>query len=145
MIRLCNRIATKPWLSGNIFPNIKTCENGLSNFSENLTIVQLKVVEITRFLSPKPINLQLFTFILYGFVVLCDHRRFSVLSPFIEKSMCTHIIYAPILFMHPYYLCTHIVYAPILFMHPYYLCTNIIYGPILFMHPYYLCTLIAKI
>ena len=46
--------------------NIKTCENWRSNFSENLRIVQFKVVEITRFLSPKSINLQLFTLILYG-------------------------------------------------------------------------------
>ena len=34
-----------------------------------------------------PINLQLFTLILYGFGVGCDLWRFSVLSPFIEKSM----------------------------------------------------------
>ena len=40
-----------------MLPNIKTCENGLSNFSENLRIVQLKLVKITRYLSPKSINL----------------------------------------------------------------------------------------
>ena len=37
-----------------------------------MRIVELKVVEITRFLSPKSINLQLFTLILYGFGARCD-------------------------------------------------------------------------
>ena len=87
MIRLVTGIATKPRLSGNMLPNIKTCENGWSNFSGNLRIVALKLLELTRFLSPKSINLQLFTLILYGFGVRCDLRRFLVLSPFIEKSM----------------------------------------------------------
>ena len=41
--------------------NIKTCENRRSNFSENLRTVQLKLVEITRFLSPKSIDSKLFT------------------------------------------------------------------------------------
>ena len=40
----------------------------------------------------KSINLQLFTLILHGLVVRCDLRRFSVLSPFIEKSMVYSII-----------------------------------------------------
>ena len=44
--------ATKPWLSGIMLPNIKTCENRWSNFSENLRIVDLKLLELTRFLSP---------------------------------------------------------------------------------------------
>ena len=44
--------ATKPRLSGNMLPNIKTCENGWSNFSETVWIVVLKLLELTRFLSP---------------------------------------------------------------------------------------------
>ena len=43
---------TKPRLSRSMLPNIKTCENGWSKFSENLRIVALKLLELTRFLSP---------------------------------------------------------------------------------------------
>ena len=39
LIRLVTGIGTKPRLSGNMLPNIKTCENGWSNFSENLRSV----------------------------------------------------------------------------------------------------------
>ena len=41
LIQLVTGIATKPWLSRNMLPNIKTWENELSNFSENLRIVAL--------------------------------------------------------------------------------------------------------
>ena len=41
------RTETKPGLSGNILPNLNTCENGWSNFSENLRIVALKLVELS--------------------------------------------------------------------------------------------------
>ena len=44
--------ATKPWLSANMLPNIKTYENVWSNFSENLKIVALKLLELTQFASP---------------------------------------------------------------------------------------------
>ena len=33
-------------------PNIKTCENGWSNFSENLRPVAIKMLELTLFASP---------------------------------------------------------------------------------------------
>ena len=45
----------------NMFPNIKTCENRCSNFSENLRIVALKLLELTRFLSP---NLSIYSYLL---------------------------------------------------------------------------------
>ena len=48
LTQLVAGIATKPWLSGNMFPNIKICENGWSNFSNNLRIVALKLLELTR-------------------------------------------------------------------------------------------------
>ena len=44
--------ATKPRLSGNMLPNIKTCENEWSNFSKYLRNVALKLLELTRFASP---------------------------------------------------------------------------------------------
>ena len=39
--------ATKPRLSGNMLPDIKTLENGWLNFSENFEIVVLKLIELT--------------------------------------------------------------------------------------------------
>ena len=42
----------KPWLSQNMLPNINTCENGWSNFSANLRIVSLKLLELTQFTWP---------------------------------------------------------------------------------------------
>ena len=40
--------ATEPWLSGNMLQNIKTLQNGRSNFSEKLRIVTLKSPELAR-------------------------------------------------------------------------------------------------
>ena len=61
LIQLVAGIATKPWLSGNMLPNIqqKKWENGCSNFSENLRIVALKLLELTRLKSP---NLSIYSF-----------------------------------------------------------------------------------
>ena len=45
-------------------------------------------IKITRVNSTsESINLQVFTLILYGVGVRCDRRPFSLLSPFIEKSI----------------------------------------------------------
>ena len=52
----------------------------------------IKIARVNLIIVSKSINLQVFTFILYGVVVRCDRRRFSVLSPFIEKSMVYIII-----------------------------------------------------
>ena len=49
--------------------------------------VATKIVWVNSILITKSINLQVFTLILYCVVVLCDRRRFSVLSPFIEQSI----------------------------------------------------------
>ena len=48
---------------------------------------RIKIARVNSILFTKSINLQLFTLILYGFGVRCDRIRFSVLSPFIDKSM----------------------------------------------------------
>ena len=53
IVRPCDRHSIETELSGNMLSNKKTYENGWSNISENVRIVQLKVVEIPRFLSPK--------------------------------------------------------------------------------------------
>ena len=42
----------KPWLSRNMLPNINTCENGGLNFSVNLRVVSLKLLELTQFAWP---------------------------------------------------------------------------------------------
>ena len=99
MIRLVTGIATKPWLSGNIFPNKKTRENGWSDFSENLRILLLKFHYIVNSIFiTKSINFQLFTLILFGFGVSYNLMRFSVLSPCI-LSMYTGEVYACILYI----------------------------------------------
>ena len=92
IIRLVTGITTKPRLSGNIFLNMKTCENGGPNFSENLRILALKLLELLVLIT-KSFNLQLFTLLLYGFRVRSDLWLFSVLSPFTEKSMSWIIKY----------------------------------------------------
>ena len=76
-------MATKQWLSGNILPNIKTYKNGSSNFSENLGVVGLKFFDSLN----SHHKIYQFTLILYGVSVRCDRGRFSVHSPFIEKSL----------------------------------------------------------
>ena len=49
LIQHVTGIATKPWLSGNMLPNIKTDENGWSNFWENLLVVAIKLIELSQF------------------------------------------------------------------------------------------------
>ena len=51
LILLVIGIATKPRLSGNMIPNIEKCENGWSNLTENLRVVAIKWLEVTRFAS----------------------------------------------------------------------------------------------
>ena len=47
----------------------------------------INIFQVNSILITNSIDLHLFTLILYGVGVRCDRRRFSVLSPFIEKSM----------------------------------------------------------
>ena len=42
----------KPWLSRKMLPNINTCGNRWSNFSANLRVVSLKLLELTQFTWP---------------------------------------------------------------------------------------------
>ena len=51
----------------------------------------IKIARVNSILITKSINLQLFTVIQYGVGVRCGRRRFSVLSPCIEKSMTIYI------------------------------------------------------
>ena len=56
--------ATKPRLSGNMLPNINTCENWCWYISENLRILALKLLELTQFASS---NLAIyFNFVWWG-------------------------------------------------------------------------------
>ena len=52
LIQLVIGIAMKPWLSRSMLPNIKIWGNWWSNFSENLRVVALKLLELTQFASP---------------------------------------------------------------------------------------------
>ena len=56
--------ATKPSLSGNMSPNIKACENGWSNFSEILSVVAMKLLELTKFAT---LNLSIY----FNFIRCC--------------------------------------------------------------------------
>ena len=46
-----------------------------------------KIARVSSIFIAKSINLQLVTLILYRVEVRCDQRRFSMLSPLIEKSL----------------------------------------------------------
>ena len=61
-----------------MLPNIKTCANWWSKFSENLKIVALKLFELARFLSPNLSIYKLSTLILYGVRVRCDVDIFKL-------------------------------------------------------------------
>ena len=65
LIQLVTGIATKPQLSGNMLPNIKTCKNKWGNFSENLLVLGKKLLELIQFASAK---LSIY-FNVYGVVV----------------------------------------------------------------------------
>ena len=98
MIRLVTGIATKPSLSGNMFPNIKTFENRRSNFSGNLRTVALKLLELTRILSP---NLSNYSYLLKfctvwgSFVIIGDPRSTAGL---LFPSRCLHGTILPTLY-----------------------------------------------
>ena len=65
-----------------MLPNKKTCQNGSLNFSANMRVVAIKLLELTQF-----------TLILYGIGVRCDVGIFNLsacCSLFIEKSSSTH-------------------------------------------------------
>ena len=47
----------------------------------------IKIARVNSILLTKSVNIQLFTLILYDVIVRCYRIRFSVLSPFIAKSM----------------------------------------------------------
>ena len=66
-------MATKPWLSGNMLPNIKTCENGFSNSLENMIFMALKLLQ--QIVSYHQIYQS--TLIFYAVGVRCDRGRFS--------------------------------------------------------------------
>ena len=93
-VRACNWHTNKTvtTLRKHMLPNINTCENGWSNFSENLRVVTIKLLELTQFASP---NLSVyFNFALVlGSVVMQTFLKRPVRSPFIEKSMVCHISY----------------------------------------------------
>ena len=65
--------------------NVKICENGLANLSENLKDVEIKLLEMTRFATNQ------FSLILHVFGVRCDRVKFSENSPFIENFMHIYI------------------------------------------------------
>ena len=66
-----------------MLPNLKICENGWSNFSENLRIVALKLLELTRFLLP---NISIYFYFVGYWGSVVTEGDFFVNSPFIDIS-----------------------------------------------------------
>ena len=66
MFDLLTGTATKPWLSGNMLPNIKTCENGCSNFPRKFENRGTKIARVNSIPITKFIYLKLFTIIVHG-------------------------------------------------------------------------------
>ena len=85
--------ARKPWLSGNMLPNIKTFGNGWSNFSENMKIVALKLLVLTGFSSP---NLLIYCTLLQFCAVLgvsCYVHIFKLTAS--SQSICREVYALP--------------------------------------------------
>ena len=76
MFEIVTGIATKPGLSGNMLPNIKTCENESSNFSENLR-VRVVVLNCSSEFNLHHKTYQ-FTLILCDVEVRCDVDIFKL-------------------------------------------------------------------
>ena len=73
----------KLWLSQNILPNINTCENGWSNFSTNLRVVSLKLLELTQFAWPN--------FLIYLYFLCAVPRDDVIESPrFLMRPPVNH-------------------------------------------------------
>ena len=77
--KLATDIGTKLRLSGNMLPNIKACYCGWQNFSENLRVVAIKLLELTQFASPNHF------FLNFVRCLILVQMRFSVHSQFTEK------------------------------------------------------------
>ena len=72
LIQLVTGIVTKPRFSVNRMPNKKTHKNRWSNFSENLRVVAIKLLELTKFAAS---NLSIY-FHFVGVEVHCDEGDF---------------------------------------------------------------------
>ena len=72
-----------------MLPTINTCENGWSNFSPNLRVVTIKLIELTQFASP---NLRIFFhFLLVWGPLWCDIFILTArANPVVEKYMIKH-------------------------------------------------------
>ena len=79
--RHCNKTAG---LAGNKLQNITTCENGWSNFSENLRSVAIKVPEFSSIRITKSINLLQFLTGVGG--VRCDVDIFILTATYREVN-----------------------------------------------------------
>ena len=91
MFKLVTHTATKPWLVRKMLPNINTWENLWSNFSSNVRVLTLKLLELTQFASP---NYKCSLILLHS-VPLCDvikRTRFLmrpsfIISPWLKPCM----------------------------------------------------------
>ena len=82
----------KPWLPRNMLLNINTCENGWSNFSANLRVVSLKLLQLTQFAWP---NLSIYINFLCAVPPddVIESTRFLMRPPVIHSTMLLPIHY----------------------------------------------------
>ena len=71
MFELVTGTDMKPRLSRNMLPNINTCENGWSNFSANLRVLSLKLLELTQLACP---NLSIYFIFYVPFLAMTSSR-----------------------------------------------------------------------
>ena len=84
----CNRHSNDTMTIGKYVSKCKNMRKWMIEFETS----RIEVAWVNSILITKPIDVQLFNLILYGYGVRCDLRRFSVLSPLIQKSICHNLI-----------------------------------------------------
>ena len=83
----CNRHSNETLTLRKHVTKYRNMRKWMIEFFKKFDNFGIKIARVNSILISKTINLQLFILILFGAGVRCDRRRFSVLSPFIEKSM----------------------------------------------------------
>ena len=73
----------KLWLSRNMLLNINTCKNGWSNFSANLRVVSLKLLELTQFAWP---NISIY----FNFLCAVPHDDVNESTCFLMRPPVNH-------------------------------------------------------
>ena len=82
----CNRHCNETMTLWKHISKYKSIRKWMAEFLRTFENHCIKIVRVNSILIAININLQVFTLILYGVWVRCDRMRFSVHSPYIQKS-----------------------------------------------------------